>query len=350
MNDYAMYRSQERQDSGVYKRWNVDTHLGFTDILSNPIRYNPSDYSETASVQSRALRNLYGNAPGSDLQVGVALAEGKKTFGLVADTAIALGSAFRHLRRGDVYSAMRDIGINDVKKANRMRKSLTRDLKEGAGKVTDIAGSRWLELQYGWRPLVSDVYSAATLLHRGFDDDGADIVVRGSSQRKIPLKRRTSTLMPDVSVTGKMIYRYQYVVQLRVIQDSLRAANSLGLINPASVAWELIPYSFVVDWFVPIGEWINSVTAFAGTTVVDACRTESYSVDGKADSGRFRTTTYDKWYDENLTYEYKKVRVLREKLYSIPSFGHAMASHHISEAFSWSHVITSLALLRSSFH
>jgi hypothetical protein len=246
---------------------------------------------------------------------------------------------------------MRDIGLNDVKKANRMRKSLVRDLKDGAGKVADVAGSRWLELQYGWRPLISDVYNATALLQKGFEENDSDIVVRGSSQRVIPLKKNplVSSIMPDLTVSGSMNYRYRYTVRLRVINEVLRAMTALGLTNPGSVVWELLPYSFVGDWFVPVGEWINSVTAFAGTTFVDACVTESYDINGRANSGRFRVTTYDQWNDENLTYKYKYVRTKRDKLYSIPSFGQATASQHISEAFSLSHVITSLALLKSSF-
>lgn len=31
----------------------------------------------------------------------------------------------------------------------------------------------------------------------------------------------------------------------------------LGLNNPALITWELIPFSFVVDWFLPVGTWIE---------------------------------------------------------------------------------------------
>jgi hypothetical protein len=29
-----------------------------------------------------------------------------------------------------------------------------------------------------------------------------------------------------------------------------------GLLDPASVAWELLPFSFVADWFIPIGSYL----------------------------------------------------------------------------------------------
>jgi hypothetical protein len=35
--------------------------------------------------------------------------------------------------------------------------------------------------------------------------------------------------------------------------------HSLGVTKPLSVIWELVPFSFVVDWFVSVGEWISSL-------------------------------------------------------------------------------------------
>lgn len=32
----------------------------------------------------------------------------------------------------------------------------------------------------------------------------------------------------------------------------------LGLKDPLSIAWELVPYSFVADWFIPIGAWLQA--------------------------------------------------------------------------------------------
>lgn len=52
---------------------------------------------------------------------------------------------------------------------------------------------------------------------------------------------------------------------IEVINDSLLTLDQCGLINPLSVAWELVPFSFVVDWFLPIGTYINSMSDYAGT-------------------------------------------------------------------------------------
>jgi hypothetical protein len=44
-------------------------------------------------------------------------------------------------------------------------------------------------------------------------------------------------------------------------------ARQLGLLDPLSVAWELLPWSFVIDWFIPIGAYLdvlNGIPALKG--------------------------------------------------------------------------------------
>jgi hypothetical protein len=46
----------------------------------------------------------------------------------------------------------------------------------------------------------------------------------------------------------------------------LATINSLGLTNPIAVAWELVPFSFAVDWFLPVGNTLSALTAGQGLT------------------------------------------------------------------------------------
>jgi hypothetical protein len=42
----------------------------------------------------------------------------------------------------------------------------------------------------------------------------------------------------------------------------------LGLTNPLNVAWELVPFSFVVDWFIPIGSFFDGLVPPQGVSRV----------------------------------------------------------------------------------
>lgn len=62
---------------------------------------------------------------------------------------------------------------------------------------------------------------------------------------------------PIYSATLK--FRYD-VSSLTDLEYQVRAwSQALGIDKPLSVAWNAIPFSFVVDWFVNVGDWIDSL-------------------------------------------------------------------------------------------
>jgi hypothetical protein len=153
--------------------------------------------------------------------------------------------------------------------------SQTRKMLASTGKferyVNGIGGRRWanewLQLQYGWLPLLSDVYGAANEL---IDYNRSRCVIRGRAK----LVDQTLGIRPisdsfDWTGTGYFSYggvkanyesfqvtKAQYVVEMKEPTDVQRQARWSSL-NPASIAWELVPYSFVVDWFVDVGGFLR---------------------------------------------------------------------------------------------
>ena len=63
-------------------------------------------------------------------------------------------------------------------------------------------------------------------------------------------------------------------------QDILDSLWSLLKVNPFSTAWELVPLSFVVDWFVNIGDYITALTSHSPHAQQVA--TLSYKFEGNA--------------------------------------------------------------------
>lgn len=60
-----------------------------------------------------------------------------------------------------------------------------------------------------------------------------------------------------------------------VTNPNLWLGNKLGLINPLSVAWDLVPWSFVANMFVNIGQLLGSLTDLAGLSLRDDSLTYS---------------------------------------------------------------------------
>jgi hypothetical protein len=63
-------------------------------------------------------------------------------------------------------------------------------------------------------------------------------------------------------------------IDARVDYEILDSFRGSGISNPALVAWELVPFSFVADWFVPVGDWLKQLDALLGLTVEGTCTSE----------------------------------------------------------------------------
>jgi hypothetical protein len=58
----------------------------------------------------------------------------------------------------------------------------------------------------------------------------------------------------------------------------LALASQLGVVNPASIAWELIPFSFIVDWFLNVGDFLNQFSDFLGLRIEDDYTSHHYDL------------------------------------------------------------------------
>jgi len=83
--------------------------------------------------------------------------------------------------------------------------------------------------------------------------------------------RRTVFYSRDVPVELSV----KTIIHATVNGPELASLKQFGLANPLSIAWELVPWSFVVDWVLPVGEFLDACTATFGLTFKDGCRVET---------------------------------------------------------------------------
>lgn len=69
-------------------------------------------------------------------------------------------------------------------------------------------------------------------------------------------------MVTDVTTHTKCEKRIKF--HYRVDNEILRTLSQLSLTNPLEVAWELVPFSFVVDWMLPIGDYLSNMSALHG--------------------------------------------------------------------------------------
>lgn len=129
--------------------------------------------------------------------------------------------------------------------------------------VTDT----WLEFAFGWRPLVSDIDAGAKALAdlQASDPSFERITGRGSSfvdRGSLPVGASNGglswTYRPARFDKATVIYRG--AIGVTPSKSKLLDPAYLGF-DPVSwvpTVWELIPYSFLVDYFTNIGDVINA--------------------------------------------------------------------------------------------
>lgn len=222
---------------------------------NSPAGDNAQHLIFAGSDRTRALYKAYGrfvSRVNEEAMLIVNAAERKEAGKMIVNSANRMLFAFQLLQRGRRASAMKALGLTPKgKKWNR---------------AAD-ASNLWLEYHFGWEPMVKDIYSAVEILQ----SNPPPRIARGSGK----VTSTAGSYMIPYSIQGrvqnKLTVRLQATVS--VTNPNLHKAAQLGLINPASVAWELIPFSFLVDWFIPVGNFLNSYTDFVGLELENAFTT-----------------------------------------------------------------------------
>jgi hypothetical protein len=164
-----------------------------------------------------------------------------------------------------------------------MHKSIRQVRKEPAS----IAAQTYIEYVYGLKPLVGDVYGVAELLK----EQTNNLLLlhgRGKSSRTDNRPSVSAWNYNYSESRARRLYaeetaKHRVDLYARIDPDSsgLRTLNQLGLLNPASLAWNLVPWSFVVDWFLPIGSVLEALSAPAGLKFVGGTKSTRSSGFGR---------------------------------------------------------------------
>lgn len=259
----------KRQHSAVspLSAWSTQ----WTDTIGRVDTFNPTSVDLLTSVEklavlSRARTKAILKVKDQKINIVQAAAEMEQTAKLLATNISRIGKAYAALRSGNFANAAKALGVAAPGKganyASRFHRNQQRAISSG-----------WLELQYGWLPLISDCYGAVDLLVQKFSN--ASPVCKVTAVESIVRSDNSILVVGDLTRTTTYLSRYdvKVVCSFRLSQEFLHTATQIGLTNPALIAWELMPFSFVVDWFIPIGNFISSWDATFGVEFLHGCET-----------------------------------------------------------------------------
>lgn len=208
----------------------------------------------------KLINKLGKKIRGSDFNAGNLLGESHQTISLISTTATRIAKMLHYIRDGNMYKAAQEVSANiKLSRGHVLSKKNRKPLK--AADVSNMV----LELQYGWRPLLSDVHDAAHTLAKRLETPFH------TTYRAMREKKFDEQVAPG---GHRWLRQGRHAEYLKVkLKTKPTMSSILHLNDPMSVAWEVLGWSFVADWFLPIGDYLSAVDMYRSFEYQEILRT-----------------------------------------------------------------------------
>lgn len=228
--------------------------------LSVAVYQGNSAIDRANGVSNQALRRFYDKVGNSNALV-VAIIQRQQSLDMASSAIKSILDIALALKR-------RDKGYLD-----RIRRHYRRNNKFQVAK--DFSGL-WLQYWFGWLPLIGDIHSALGI----FSDDLPEEEAVGQASGQT-----NWSTAPLLDYAGNYEgYRFATTVKCRVAarlsvaDPNLNLFSRLGVDQPFGTVWEIIPFSFMVDYVFNIGECLSNLEPkYPGIKFLQPCTTYFYS-------------------------------------------------------------------------
>jgi len=307
----------------------------------------PDPYSHIPGVEFKALRKLIEKAQvGIEANLAQDFAQLHQTVDLIGNTANRLRGALLALKSGNIPKAIKDIW-QGKEPVLRLGGKLLHSEKSLA--------NNWLELQYGWKPLLQDIHGAfESLAQLTVGDLYTRRVAASASMEDHGEGDPITHWLGSATKVGAHYYsartRCKYVLRYKVDNHLMQFLQQTGFTNLPNLVWEILPLSFVSDWFVPLGPWLETLRSWDGLTFVDGSVT-LFTRRGAQSVVNFNGAVAGapgQLFEENATYYRETIQFERGRLTDFPSA--YMPRGFKSGVSSTTHAANAVALLTGFFH
>lgn len=211
--------------------------------------------SSSSSLDIEADNTLLEAVRSSKIEFLSEAAEAKETVESIGAVAIRVYKAAAAVRRGRYLEALRHLGVS------------LRDERD----LFKTPSNFWLAYQFGVAPLVSLVKELNDVRNEGFVPQ----------PRKATARKSTEWRTTAYTYSGYFTYRVDIVdsYEVRVgarfsFGDPAAAfANDYGFDNPLTALWQIVPFSFLVDYFLPVGDWLDANYSVVNPVYADGYKT-----------------------------------------------------------------------------
>lgn len=219
-------------------------------------------WNSNLANESKVRANAKLNSP--ELEVGVMLGELGETIQMLRHPLRGVSKELTKMYKG--YSLMR----------------------KGKSAV-DAAAQAWLQYRYGILPFLSDAQALQKQFHTQVGKYSTELQSKRAGTRTKSIERTVLSTNGAIAGYGWNVERtvetetlstsvcyYQHLLELEA-----RSTMAFWGLHPsqfASVAWELVPYSFVADWFVNFGDWIRAISPTFNLVKLGGCTSQKTNI------------------------------------------------------------------------
>ncbi len=260
-----------------------------------------------------------------------------KTLVMIAERSTQLLRAYNAVRRRDFANAVGELGLHGVQlRRNRFSKW-----------NRETSANIWLELQYGWLPLLSDIFDGINTVRGLVSPPVPKDQFSVMSRRNQPLFIRDPQIDSqwDKSVAhAEGLAECEVKYRFRISDPTAHLLSQMELLNPLYVAWVAVPYSFVLDWMIPVSTVLSALSAHIGLQFTTGyISVLKYGKSSARATSRY-TGIYKKAHEDGVTTAItEQLIVNRTALSSFP-----MASLFIQSPFSSKRLTNAIALIDAS--
>lgn len=251
---------------GEYPSNFVHAHLG----LPAPAVWDSSLVEELVALAST---KAWADVKSPAVFGAVFLGEMRETIRMFKKPLAGLQDFIKDRRKWEKYRGRKPKGTT------RNRQARDRKFTESSQEGLSAAAQCWLEARLGWRPFLMELDALREELEFGKFDER--YTARGSSARTVSSTSSGVQNIGGMNIDITNAVESNYSVRAGVLyQGECTIPQRMGFSweSIPITAWELIPFSFVVDWFINMGDFIQAMTPKIGvkhlaawTTVRRSC-------------------------------------------------------------------------------
>lgn len=279
-------------------------------LLADINRWNPRLYAQAYTKFASAARQ--GSA-----EWGMNIVQGRKALStliqLTSSAATAMMTLHNSYRFGAEYlKKYPKTTAKSVEKRSRHLYNRLRREREMVNRVRlsneifvlEQVSGLFIAWRYGVKPIMTDIMSTVAILSGEMDDVTLRKAAKmpWSGYRAGPGGGFHNTWTGTESVVLK--------ATVKVSNPNLALMNRMGIVNPQYWLWDSTPWSFMIDWFLPVGSFLSNLTATVGLTLDGASITRTRSADVKLDAVWKGVEGWPVDSGEYLGYVKRKVRVV----------------------------------------